>query len=172
MSQTAQRLLGDIRELAPQVVSRAVKMEGGRRIPPVLLKALRSMGVFRMFVPQTHGGLELDLPIALEIIEALGRLDGSVAWTAMIGAGSAIFVPYLPRETYDQVYQNGPDMIIAASAQPAGTAEAGPGGWRVNGRGPFMSGCQHADWILGVFVVTEGGEPLPGPAGEVGPPMP
>jgi alkylation response protein AidB-like acyl-CoA dehydrogenase len=62
-------------------------------------------------------------------------------------------------------------MIIAASAQPAGTAEAVAGGWRINGRWPFMSGCQHADWILGFCVVTEGGKPLPGPAGEDGPPM-
>jgi alkylation response protein AidB-like acyl-CoA dehydrogenase len=170
MTRTAQRLLADIRELAPLVTSRAAEIEAGRRIPPDLVKALRSIGVFRMFVPQTHGGLELDLPIALEVIEALGRLDGSLAWTAMIGAGSAIFVPCLPRETYDQVYQNGPDMI-AASAQPAGMAEAVPGGWRINGQWPFMSGCQHADWILGFCVVTEGGKPLPGPAGKDGPPM-
>jgi len=32
-----------------------------------------------------------------------------------------------------------------------------------------MSGCQHADWILGFCVVTEGGKPLPGPAGKDGP---
>ncbi len=171
MSQTAQRFLADIRELAPHVTARATEIEAGRRIPPDLVETLRSIGVFRMFVPQTHGGLELDLPTALEVIATLSRLDGSVAWTAMIGAGSAIFVPYLPRETYDQVYQNGPDMIIAASAQPAGTAEAVPGGWRINGRWPFMSGCQHADWILGFCIVTEGGKPLPGPAGEDGPPM-
>jgi indole-3-acetate monooxygenase len=171
MSQTAQRFLADIRELAPHVAARATEIEAGRRIPPDLVETLRSIGVFRMFVPQTHGGLELDLPTALEVIATLSRLDGSVAWTAMIGAGSAIFVPYLPRETYDQVYQNGPDMIIAASAQPAGTAEAVPGGWRINGRWPFMSGCQHADWILGFCIVTEGGKPLPGPAGKDGPPM-
>jgi alkylation response protein AidB-like acyl-CoA dehydrogenase len=171
MSQTAQRLLADIRGLAPHVVSRATEIEAGRRIPPDLVEALRLTGVFRMFVPQSHGGLELDLPTALEVIGALGKINGSVGWIAMIGAGSAIFVPYLPRETYDQVYQNGPDMIIAASAQPAGTAEAAPGGWRINGRWPFVSGCQHADWILGFCVVTEGGKPLPGPAGEDGPPM-
>src|SRR4030088_485478 len=144
MTQTAQRLLADIRELAPLVTSRAAEIEAGRRIPPDLVKALRSMGVFRMFVPQTHGGLELDLPTALEVIATLGRLDGLVGWTAMIGAGSAIFLPYPPRETYDQVYRNGPDMIIAASAQPAGMAEAVPGGWRINGRGAFMRGWQHA----------------------------
>src|SRR3982075_2225243 len=171
MSQTAQRLLADIRELAPHVTSRAAEIETERRIPLDLVEALRSIGVFRMFVPQSHGGLELDLPTALEVIGALGRLDGSLAWTAMIGAGSAIFVPYLPPETYDHVYRNGPDMIIAASAQPAGTAEAVPGGWRIKGRWPFMSGCQHADWILGVCVGTEGGKPVPGPAGNDGPPM-
>jgi alkylation response protein AidB-like acyl-CoA dehydrogenase len=91
MSQTAQRLLADIRELAPHVAARATEIEAGRRIPPDLVEALRSIGVFRMFVPQTHGGLELDLPTALEVIATLSRLDGSVAWTAMIGAGSAIF---------------------------------------------------------------------------------
>jgi alkylation response protein AidB-like acyl-CoA dehydrogenase len=149
MIQTAQRLLADIRKLAPHITSRAAEIEAGRRIPLDLVEALRSIGVFRMFAPQRHGGLELDLPTALDVIGALGKLDGSVGWTAMIGAGSAIFVPYLPRETFDQVYQNGPNMIIAASAQPAGTAEAVAGGWRINGRWPFMSGCQHADWILG-----------------------
>src|SRR5258708_16618717 len=135
MSQPDNLLLADIRELAPHVTARATEIEAGRRIPPDLVETLRSIGVFRMFVPQTHGGLELDLPTALEVIATLSRLDGSVAWTAMIGAGSAIFVPYLPRETYDQVYQNGPDMIIAASAQPAGTAEAVARGWPSNRRG-------------------------------------
>src|SRR5580692_6418521 len=124
MSQTAQRFLADIRELAPHVTARATEIEAERRIPLDLVEALRSIGVFRMFVPQSHGGLELDLPTALEVIGALGRIDGSVGWTAMIGAGSAIFVPYLPPQTFDQVYQSGPNVIIAASAQPAGTAEA------------------------------------------------
>jgi alkylation response protein AidB-like acyl-CoA dehydrogenase len=187
MTQTAQRLLADIRKLAPHITSRAAEIEAGHRTPIELVEALRSTGVFRMFVPQSHGGLELDLPAALEVIGALGRIDGSLGWTAMVGAGSAIFVPYLPRETFDQVYQDGPDMIIAASAQPAGTAEAVADGWRINGRWPFMSGCQHADWILGFCVVSadiagffdavshdwlpEGGKRLLAPTGQDGPPM-
>jgi alkylation response protein AidB-like acyl-CoA dehydrogenase len=62
-------------------------------------------------------------------------------------------------------------VIIAGSAQPAGTAEAAAGGWRVNGRWPFASGCQHAAWMFGFCVMTEDGKPLPGPAGEGGPPL-
>jgi alkylation response protein AidB-like acyl-CoA dehydrogenase len=65
MTQTAQRLLADIRELGPHITSRAAEIEAGRRIPLDLVEALRSTGVFRMFVPQSHGGLELDLPAAL-----------------------------------------------------------------------------------------------------------
>jgi alkylation response protein AidB-like acyl-CoA dehydrogenase/mannose-6-phosphate isomerase-like protein (cupin superfamily) len=157
----AKRLLADIRELAPDITSHAAEIEAARRIPPDLVDALRSIGVFRMFMPRSHGGLELDLPAALETIEALGSIDGSVAWTAMIGAGCDIFASLLPRETYEQVYQSGPDVIIAGSAQPAGTAEAAAGGWRVNGRWPFASGCQHADWLFGLCVIIEGGKPVP-----------
>jgi hypothetical protein len=76
------------------------------------VEALRSIGVFRVLVPRSHGGLELDLQTALEIIGALGRIDGSVGWTATIVSGSASFAPLLPRETYEQVYQNGPDVRV------------------------------------------------------------
>lgn len=151
MTNTPKRLLANIRELAPGITSRAAEIEAGRRMPLDLVEALRSIGVFRMFVPQSHGGLELGLPAALEIIGALSRIDGSVGWTAMIGGGCAMFASLLPRNTYEEVYQNGPDVTIAGSAQaPAGTAEAVAGGWRVNGRWPFASGCQHADWMFGL----------------------
>jgi alkylation response protein AidB-like acyl-CoA dehydrogenase len=167
----AEHMLADIQELAPSITSRVTEIETGRRIPPDLVETLRSIGVFRMLVPHSHGGLEFDLPTALDIIRVLGRIDGSVGWTVMIGNGSSIFAPLLQREIYDQVYQNGPDAIIAGSIQPAGTAKAEPGGWRVNGRWPFASGCLHADWMAGFCVMTEGGKPIPGPAGEGGPPL-
>ena len=162
---TAKRLLVDIRELAPDITARAAEIEAGRRIPPDLVDTLRSIGVFRLFVPRSHGGLELDLPTALEIIAALARIEGSVGWTVGIGSGCDVFAALLPRKTYEQVYQNGPDVIIAGSAQPAGTAEAAVGGWRVNGRWPFASGCQHADWMFGLCVMSERGKPLADEAG-------
>ena len=113
-----------------------------------------------MFVPRSHGGLELDLPSALEIIRALALLDGSVGWNAMIGSAGGIFAPLLPRETYDRVYENGPDTILAGSAQPAGIAEKEGDHWRVNGRWPFVSGCVHAKWMLAMCKMTDGGDPL------------
>jgi alkylation response protein AidB-like acyl-CoA dehydrogenase len=63
---TAKRLLADIGELAPDITTRAAEIEAGRRIPLDLVEALRSIGVFRIYVPRSHGRLELDLPTALE----------------------------------------------------------------------------------------------------------
>lgn len=171
MTGAAERLLANIREIAPEIASRTAEIEAGRRIPLDLVDALRSSGVFRMFVPRSHGGLELDLPTGLEIISALAKIEGSVGWVVAINSGGTIFAPFLPRETYDQVYQRGPDRVLAGSIQPVGTAEVTAGGWRVNGRWPFASGCQYADWMLGQCVMTENGKPLPGPDGERGPPL-
>jgi alkylation response protein AidB-like acyl-CoA dehydrogenase len=150
----------NIRELTGDITARAAEIEAGRRVPPDLVTVLRSIGAFRLFVPRSHGGLELDLPTGLEIIGALAKIDGSVGWTAMIGNGSDLFASMLPRETYERVYANGPDAILAGSVTPAGTAERVPGGWRVSGRWPFASGCQHADWMAGFCILTEGGNPV------------
>jgi alkylation response protein AidB-like acyl-CoA dehydrogenase len=165
MTAVFDRMLADIRALAPTIAARATEIEAGRRVPMDLVETLRSIGVFRMFVPRSHGGLELEIAESLEVIAALGRIEGSVGWVAVIGSGSAIFPAMLPRETYDEIYRNGPDVIFAASAAALmGTAEATPKGLRVKGRWPFASGCQHADWVLGACVLTENGTPLPGPA--------
>ncbi|MFC0398016.1 acyl-CoA dehydrogenase family protein [Paraburkholderia rhizosphaerae] len=163
MTHTSSQLLADIERLAPSIAQRTAEIEARGQIPPDLIETLRSIGVFRMFVPRQYGGSELDFPLALEIFAALGKIDGSLGWTAMIGAGAAMIAPVLPEEFYDRIYQGGPDIIIAGSAFAAGTAEPVAGGWRVTGRWPFASGCQHADWILGLCVMNENGVPVPGP---------
>jgi hypothetical protein len=111
MANAVRRLLADIRELAPGIAARAAEIEDARRIPPDLVETLRSIGVFRMFVPQSHGGLELDLPAALEVIGALGRIDGSVGWTAMIGAGSRKVMCGCPRRCKRSLDGAGDDRV-------------------------------------------------------------
>jgi alkylation response protein AidB-like acyl-CoA dehydrogenase len=114
-----------------------------------------------MFVPRSHGGLELDVPTAVKVIEAFAAIDGSIGWTAMANGGAALFAPLLPRETFERIYQNGPDVIIAGSTVVGGAAAARePESWSVTGRWPFASGSQHADWLLAVCVVTNHGKPV------------
>lgn len=163
MADAAARIRAGIREIGPAIAARAAEIEAARRIPPDIVETLRALGVFRIFVPQSHGGLELALPDSLGILAALAAIDGSVGWAAMIGSGSAVFLATMPRATYDAIYGAGPDAILAGSAQPAGTAEPVEGGYRVSGRWPFASGCQHAAWIFGLAAVTRDGQLQPGP---------
>ena len=160
------RLLADIQALAPYIQSRSDEMEAIGQIPTDLIESLKAIGVFRMFVPRSHGGLELDYIDGIEIIQALARIDGSVGWIAGISSGVSVAATSLPSEFYDTIYQNGPDVIFAGSLRPGGKAEAMGNNRRLNGRFPFASGCQHADWMYCSFVMSKDGVPVCKPDGQ------
>ncbi|HEY5106751.1 MAG TPA: acyl-CoA dehydrogenase family protein [Caulobacteraceae bacterium] len=157
---SAERMLAMAREFAPIAAGRAAEMEIARCAPPEIVDGLRELGVFRMHVPRRYGGLELGVPASLPILEELAAADGAVGWTAMIGSHAGMLAARLPAATLDEVYAKSPDTIWACSLVPGGTAEVIPGGYRVSGRWPFASGCQHADWIYGFCLVTENGKPV------------
>src|SRR6202161_2168765 len=86
MTPEAKTLLDAVRELAPSISARSAEIDFGRRLPLDLLAQLTSAGCFRMFVPKSHGGLDIDVPASMEIIEALATADGSTGWVVMIGS--------------------------------------------------------------------------------------
>jgi indole-3-acetate monooxygenase len=135
------KLLATVYELAPSIAARAAEIEAARELPGDLVRDLLAAGCFRMFVPRSHGGLEVDLPSGLDIFEALARADGSTGWTIMIGAEAVILLALLPRRCFDALYAEGPDLIGAGSFTPGGKAKVIDGGFEVTGRWPFASGC-------------------------------
>ena len=54
---TGETLLAGIQEMSPEIKARSAEIEAARRIPPDLVDKLKSLGLFRMFVPRSHGGL-------------------------------------------------------------------------------------------------------------------
>ena len=115
-----------------------------------------------MFVPKSYGGLDVDFPTSMEMIEALAAANGSVGWVVMIGCETPMLLALLSRKHFDSLYANGPDVIIGGAFAPRGTAEMEGGGYRVTGRWGFASGCEHSDWLFGNCIVTEGGQPRAG----------
>jgi alkylation response protein AidB-like acyl-CoA dehydrogenase len=146
---TVETVLHAVRQLAPSILDRAAEIETGRRVPPDLVDELRAAGCFRLVRPATHGGLEASIPDAMRALESLARADASVAWTVMIGAGSWIDLAHLPRETFDALYATNPDAITAGVFNPTASITPVDGGYQVNGRWSFASGCEHADVIFG-----------------------
>ncbi len=162
MTPASKTLLDSVRDLAPSISARSAEIDAGRRLPPDLLAQLKAAGCFRMFVPKSHGGLDVDVPASMEIIETLATADGSTGWVVMIGSETPMFLALLSRKRFDSLYANGPDVIIGGAFAPRGQAEVIDGGYRVSGRWGFASGCQHSDWLFGNCVVTEKGSPRPG----------
>ena len=156
---TTEPILDVVKAMNPAITLRAEEIERARRLPPDLVDELLAAGCFRMLVPRSHGGLELDLPVQVSVLEELARADASVAWTVMIGSEGPVLFRMLPRASFDALYAAGPDVILAASANPTGTATPVEGGYRVTGRWGFASGCQHAHWFVGHCVVDDGREP-------------
>jgi alkylation response protein AidB-like acyl-CoA dehydrogenase len=145
--------------LAPVLGARGDEIEGGRRVPPDLVEELTAAGCFRMLVPRSHGGAELDLPAEMRVIEQLARADGSVGWTVMIGCSAPVLLGKLPRQAFDAVYAESPDVILAGTVNPTGVATPVDGGFAVTGQWSFASGCQHAHWFIAHCIVDDGRQP-------------
>jgi alkylation response protein AidB-like acyl-CoA dehydrogenase len=164
-------VLDAVHRLAPEITARAGEIETARRLPPDLVADLTTAGCFRALVPRSHGGAELDLPAAGRLFSELAKADGSVAWTVMIGASAPFMLVRLPRESFDDIYAGGPDVIMAGAFNPTGTATPVDGGFRVTGQWAFASGCQHAHWFIAHCLVDDGRQPpirmMVLPAGEV-----
>ena len=161
---TTEAVLQAVRHLGPSILDRAGAIEAARRVPADLLDDLRNAGCFRLVRPTTHGGLEASLPDAMRVFESLARADASVAWTVMIGTGSWIDLAHLPRATFDALYADNPDTITAGVFNPTGAIAPVDGGYSVNGRWSFASGCEHADVLFANCVegVVDGSPQLRG----------
>jgi alkylation response protein AidB-like acyl-CoA dehydrogenase len=144
--------------LAEQIRAASDEIEQGRRIPPGIAAAMKDAGVFGMAMPRVWGGPELDPLTQFRVIEALAMAEGSVGWCAMIGSDGGYVTAFLDQDVARTMY---PDLMVATGAAATATGQAMrvPGGYRVSGRFPFVSGCHHCEWIWLGCIVVENGEP-------------
>jgi alkylation response protein AidB-like acyl-CoA dehydrogenase len=155
----AAAILDAVRALTPLIAARGDEIERGRRLPPDLVQLLREAGCFRMLVPRRLGGAAAEFDAHAEMIRELARADGSVGWTVMIGSAAPVILGMLPPATVDEVYAEGPDVVGAGAFNPKGVATPVERGFRVSGRWPFASGCQHADWFIAHCMIDDGRMP-------------
>ncbi len=151
-------LLADLGGLAPSVRARADETERDRRLPPDLVAALAETGVFRACVPRSVGGGEVDPALLVRALELLAEADGAAGWCAMIGATSGLIAGYLETDVARLIYGD-PRGIAGGVYAPSGKAVPVEGGYRVNGRWAFASGCEHCAWLMGGSVIVENGAP-------------
>src|SRR5258708_1933141 len=127
------------RDLAPAIEAAADQIEQTRRLPARLLDDLHAARLFRMLLPRSVDGDEVEPGAYVQAIEELSRADGSVGWCVSIANSTGLIAPYLDREVARTIWGD-PRATVALGPPNASRAAAVPGGYRGTGRPDFARG--------------------------------
>lgn len=150
--------LNAAREMAPLITRMRDETEADRRIARPVVDALVETRLCRMALGAELEGLELPISAALDVCEVLAAAEPSVSWIVWNNAATCLFERYLDRSGSAEVFED-PSWMYASSTRPTGQAAVERDGYRVSGQWSLVSGCELAEWILLMCVVTEGGQP-------------
>src|SRR3981189_571264 len=143
-----QDYLARARELRPMLAAAGDEIERRREVTPEGVEALIERGIFKMLVPKSIGGAELDPLTYTAVLEELARGDGSTAWCLGQNSGCSMIAPYLAPEIAREIF--GPRQGILAwgpDVPNAGRCVAVEGGYRLSGQWGFATGSRHATWL-------------------------
>jgi alkylation response protein AidB-like acyl-CoA dehydrogenase len=136
------------RALTPVLDAAAPRIEAACALPADVLDALHDAKLFRMLLPRSCGGAELDLAIFFQVICAIAEGDASTAWCMAQSSGCSMAAAYMAPEAAREVFSD-PRAVVSWGYALGPQCRAVPveGGWRVNGTWSFGSGNRHSTWL-------------------------
>jgi len=162
-------LVRQARAMHPTLRGFADQIEREQRLPAELVALLHEAGFYRLVVPQSLGGLQVDPVTYTGVVETLAEGCGSVGWNIANNNIIKLVALGLPDDGVQEILGNGAETVIAGTAVAGGgQAVPVPGGYRVTGRWSFGTGCMEANWMLGSFQILDNGKPRPGTTGAPG----
>src|SRR5262249_3800628 len=135
---TAGDVVARARKLAPLIAANAARIEEQRQIVPEVAAALHQARLFRMLLPRSCDGLELDPVTFLQAVEELAKADGSTAWCVVQASGCTMSAAYVEPAVAREIF--GDASAVMASGPwpgPGGKAVVAAGGYRATGRWSF-----------------------------------
>jgi alkylation response protein AidB-like acyl-CoA dehydrogenase len=147
----------------------APRIEAACALPADVLDALHAAQMFRMLLPRSFGGGELDPASFARVVAAIAEGDASVAWCVGQNSGCSMAAAYMEPASAREVF--GDSRAVVAWGFPLGPqCRAVPveGGYRVSGTWAFASGNRHSTWLGGHCQECDAnGTPLSHPDGRV-----
>lgn len=156
----SEQVLEAVRGLVPGIAERAAEAERARRIPEATVKELADAGFFRLLQPKAFGGHEAHPASFYEAVREIAAACGSTGWVASVVGVHAWQLGLFPVQAQQDVWGADRDARISSSYAPTGRVTRVDGGFRLDGRWSFSSGCDHAGWVfLGGLIHDENGGP-------------
>jgi alkylation response protein AidB-like acyl-CoA dehydrogenase len=149
------------RALGPMIDAAAADDESATELTAEVVAAIDGAGLFAIMAPAELGGAEAHPDEVIDAISELSYWDGSAGWYShAVMTGGAVAGAFLGPRAVDQIFRGGWFQRAAGQAAPTGRAERVDGGYRISGRFAFGSGTPHAQWIVGGYMLHDGGEPV------------
>lgn len=145
--------------LTPLLDAAAPRIDAAKGLPPEILDALFDAKMFRMLLPRSLGGAELDLPTFFEVIQAIAEGDASAAWSVAQSNGCAMAAAYMVPAAAREIFAD--PRAVLSWGFPQGKCTLTPvttpqgSGWKVTGTWGFGSGSRHSTWLGGHCVVLD-----------------
>ncbi len=141
--------LDRVREIHPDIVAHGEAIDRERELPSSLADRLKSLNIFRLLVPQSLGGDEMEFPEYLDVVRLVSHADASVGWCVNQGAVFATHAGRAPRALAEAVW--GDSDGVVGNGPPSGATYSLEGdGYRLNGKWNFSSGSRHANWLAAI----------------------
>ena len=150
-------LLERARTMVPALRERAREAEKLQRLPDTTIGDAVDAGLFRAFVPKRHGGLQVDFRYGPLITRELAHGCLSSAWIISFYIQHNWQAGLFPEALQSLLWKDRPYILAPAHIIPSGSATPVKGGYRVNGKWPWGSGIQHAEWFFAAAVVPGDG---------------
>jgi len=155
-----QAVIAGVGELLPTLRDRAQETEDRRLLPAETVKSLAEVGVFRLLQPTRFGGYEAAPQTFLRAVRMIAGACGSTGWVASVVGVHNWQLALFPDRAQQDVWADDPGTRMSSSYAPTGKARVVDGGYRLDGRWSFSSGCDHASWVLlGAIVPDDDGKP-------------
>src|SRR4030095_5394295 len=87
-SYTKHDLLAAVEALAPRLREAAEEIEASRALTEPSRQAPVDAGLYRMLLPRSLGGGQLDPLTYFDVVQALAQIDSAVAWSVLISTST------------------------------------------------------------------------------------
>jgi indole-3-acetate monooxygenase len=160
IDENASSWLERTRALGPIIDAAAAANEEATELAPEVVKAMDEAGLFAIMAPRELGGGEAHPLDVIDAISELSYWDGSAGWYGhAVMTGGAVAGAHLGPRAVEAIFPGGKFARAAGQAAPTGKAVREGDGYRISGRYSFGSGTPNAGFIVGGYIVHEGGEP-------------
>ena len=147
-------------DIGPSISEFIEQDEQNGRLSASVFNLIGEAGLYRLFLPASLGGQEIDPVTMAKLIEKVARHHTAAAWSIMVAGAGAWWSKYLPAKGVEELFDSAKKSFLAGSLATPMKAEQVEGGYLVNGKTPLCSNVQDAQWITVLAIMMKNEQPV------------